>query len=120
MKKSTKDELYKIEQKNIMHQILEHIGINKDNKIINRDNLDNDNFKNKINELMPEIKKYYKTSSWNSVKYGEHKEINALKNMCKYNGIIIDKLQKTKRNDNIDGKYSHYVVYKFDINNSFY
>jgi hypothetical protein len=118
--KSKKDELYQSEQKNIIKNILEYIGINKDNKIVNRDNLDKDDFKNMINEMMPQIKKYYKTSSWNSMKYGQNKEINALKNICKSNGIIIDKLQKTRRADNIELKYCHYVVYKFDIDDSFY
>ena len=118
--KKTKDELYKEEQKNIMKIVLDYIGINKDNKQINRDDLEKDEFKNKINEIMPEIKKYYKTSTWNSVKYGENKEINTLKTICKYNEIIIDKLQKTKKIDNIEKKYAHYVIYKFYIPESFY
>ena len=61
-------------------------------------------------------KKYYKISSWNSYKYGINKHINLLKNICKYNDIIIDKMQKTKKdNNNTEKKYIHYVVYRFNI-----
>jgi hypothetical protein len=114
--KNTKNNLYREEQIEIMKKILEHIGINKDNNIFNREDLEKDDFKNKIDELIPEIKKYYKIASWNSYKYGINKHINLLKNICKYNDIIIDKMQKTKKdNNNTEKKYIHYVVYRFNI-----
>ena len=114
--KNTKNNLYREEQIEIMKKILEYISINKDNNICNREDLEKDNFKNKIDELIPEIKKYYKIASWNSYKYGINKHINLLKNICKYNDIVIDKMQKTKKdNNNTEKKYIHYVVYKFNI-----
>ena len=92
------------------------IRLRNENKIIRRAELESSEFNEKISKIHEDIKKYYKTSSWNSTKYGTNREINILKNMCKYNNIIIDKIQKKK---NVDGKYINDVHYKFDFPESF-
>jgi hypothetical protein len=116
MVRSSKDDLYKDQQKQLLLKILEDIGITNENKIIRRIELESDEFNEKINRIYEDIKKYYKTSSWNSTKYGTNREMNILKNMCKYHSIVIDKIQKKR---NVDGKYVNDVHYKFDIPETF-
>jgi hypothetical protein len=40
------------------------------------------------------------------------KELNILKNICRYNGIIIDKIQRKKT---VEEKRINHVLYKFNI-----
>lgn len=108
----SKDLKYKLEQKEILNKILNEIGIKKENLIISRDELETEKFKEIMNTNYEKIKKYYKITNWNSVKTGVEKELNILKNICRYNGIIIDKIQRKKT---IDDKRINHVLYKFQI-----
>jgi len=110
--RESKDEKYKKEQVEILKEILKEIGIREEKITISREELETEEFKGYMNEKYEEIKKYYKTTSWISVKKGLEKELNILKNICRYNGIIIDKIQRKKTKD--DKRINH-VIYKFDI-----
>lgn len=107
-----KDVKYKLEQIEILKKVFVEIGINNDNLIISREYLETEDFKKIMNLNYENIQKYYKTTRWNSVKTGLEKELNILKNMCRHNKIIIDKIQRKKI---IEDKRVNYVLYKFDI-----
>lgn len=65
-KRSTKKEMYEVERKEIIKEILETIKINEENKTFILHDIENSlELKNKINELEERIKKYYKTGNWN-------------------------------------------------------
>lgn len=108
----SKDHKYKSEQKEILNKILNEIGIKKENLIISREELETEGFKEIMNKNYEKIKIYYKTTNWNSVKTGLEKELNILKNICRYNGIIIDKIQRKKT---VEEKRINHVLYKFNI-----
>ena len=107
-----KDEKYKSDQKEILKRILNEVGIRREKLIISREELETEGFKEIINKNYDEIKIYYKTSNWSSVKTGMEKELNILKNICRYNGIIIDKIQRKKT---VEEKRINHVLYKFNI-----
>jgi hypothetical protein len=108
----SKDQKYKSEQKEILNKILNEIGIKKENLIISREELETEEFKEIMNRNYEKIKIYYKITNWNSVKTGMEKELNILKNICRYNGIIIDKIQRKKT---VEEKRINHVLYKFNI-----
>jgi len=108
----SKDIKYKCEQKEILNKILNEIGIMKDKLIISRNELETDKFKEIMNNNYEKIRIYYKITNWNSVKRGMEKELNILKNICRYNGIIIDKIQRKKT---VEDKRINHVLYKFNI-----
>jgi hypothetical protein len=111
--KVTKDEKYYHQQKDLMIKIFEFIGVNEDNRIIKREILETETYKEFIKSISDDIKKYYCISQWQrAFNNGVEKEVNILRNMCKYNNIIIDKIQKKK---NINGKYINETIYKFDF-----
>jgi regulator of RNase E activity RraB len=108
----SKDEKYKYEQKEILKEILEELGIKRDNLIISREELETEEFKELMKKKYERVKVYYKTTNWNSVKTGLEKELNILKNVCRYNGIVIDKIQRKKT---VEEKRINHVLYKFNI-----
>ena len=103
--RQSKDKIYKDEQKIILNEILTDIGVYENKMTLSRDELETEEFKEKMNNKYDEIKKYYKISCWNSVKNGVEKELNLLKNICRHNGIIIYKIQRKK---NIDATCTNY------------
>ncbi len=107
-----KDELYENEQKEILIKLLRVIGLSNDNISIERSHLESDIVKDKIREMKEEIWKYYKTTSWNSCKYGKNPELNIIKNICKHHKIKIYKIEKRK----FDGeKLRSYKIYDFNL-----
>lgn len=110
--KGTKDNLYVVQQREILLKMLKEIGISKGRVIIKRDDLNSEETRNKIKLMKDEIWRYYKTNSWNSCRYGKDLELNIIKNVCKYHNIKIYKLEK-KRNDG--DKIKSYKVYEFNI-----
>ena len=86
--------------------------MNKERISINRSELEDEEIREKIKRMKDEIWKYYKTSNWNSCKYGKDQELNIIKNVCKYHNIKIYKIEKRKS----DGeKLRSYKIYEFNI-----
>lgn len=66
-----KKDLYKNEQYELMNKILKILNLDEDNSIVSYE-LDNDIDKiSKINDLIPDVKKYFKINSVKSLKYPE-------------------------------------------------
>jgi ribosomal protein L13E len=69
--KERKDDKYKKEQEEILIKIIRKIGISKDKRRFNREELERETIKDYINEMLDEIKRYYKMSNWRSIKNGK-------------------------------------------------
>ncbi len=109
MKKGDK---YMEEREEMLIRVLKAIGLNKERTIIERSELEGEEIVNKIRELREEIWKYYITSGWNSCKYGKCQELNIIKNICKYHGITIYKIEKKRKEGD---KVKSYKVYDFNL-----
>ena len=108
-----KEERYVKERDDMLIRVLKAIGLSNDRRIIERCELDGEEIRSKINGLRCEIWEYYRTSGWNSCKYGKCQELNIIKNICKYHGITIYKIEKKR----VDGeRIRSYKVYDFNIN----
>lgn len=68
-----------------MLKILKIINITKINNKIKKEDLE----KEEIRNLMGEIKKYYKTSNWRSIKTWKDQELNLINNILKEHEIEI-------------------------------
>ena len=112
--KKTKEDLYQAERLEIFTKIIKIIGISKEKKRFNRKDLETDEFKQQINDLLPDIKKYYKTSSWRSMKTWKDMEINLVNNIFQFNGVEIIKTNRKKKGD--DNIFHNYREYIYDIN----
>ena len=66
-----KDERYVEEREWMLIRVLKEIGISKERTIIERGESEGEEIRGKIKEMKEEIQKYYKTSGWNSCKYGK-------------------------------------------------
>ncbi len=108
--------LYKNEQIDILKKILKIIGINEDNKKINRDELLKDEIEYELKKLEEDIKKYYSISKFRSYIEGKEKYLNLIKNICKENNILILKLQGKRYIDKVEKIRETYVIYQFEIN----
>jgi len=63
--RSTKKDLYKKEQENILNKINNILGINKDNNIVYLYDIENSDEKTKqILDLSEDVKKYFKAGDW--------------------------------------------------------
>ena len=107
-----KEAKYVEEREGMLIKVLKEIGISKERTIIGREELEGEEIRSKINEMKGDIWKYYKTSGWNSCKYGKSQELNIIKNICKYHGITIYKIEKKRREGE---KIKSYKVYDFNI-----
>lgn len=107
-----KDERYVEEREWMLIRVLKEIGISNERTIIERSELEGEEIRGKIKEMKEEIWKYYKTSGWNSCKYGKCQELNIIKNICKYHGITIYKIEKKRKEGD---KIKSYKVYDFNI-----
>jgi hypothetical protein len=107
-----KEELYEKEREDILIKVLKLIGITRERKRINREEMESEEIKEGIKNMLEEIKKYYKISKWRSIKTWKDKEINIITNILKYNGIEII---KTDRKRKVEEKYVHYREFIFDI-----
>lgn len=112
MPRKTKDILYKNEQINVLVKIFKEIGITKNNLSIMRNELEKDDFKIKIQNLENDIRKYYTTRTWGSIRGNGEIELNLFKNICRSQSIIIDKIQRKKKEND---KLINNVIYKFSI-----
>jgi len=110
--KQTKDMKYSKEQNEILMKIIKKIGITKDKKRFKKEELETEEIKNGIKEMLEEIKKYYKMSNWRSIKTWKEQELNLITNILKYNGIETIKVDRKRKEG--DG-YKHYREYIFDI-----
>ena len=101
--RSTKKDLYKKEQEDILNKINTILGISKDNNTIYLYDIENDDDKkNQILALSDNVKKYFKTSNWAFYKDEECKGNHVLlcKSIYKDMGYqIISKNAYIKRND---------------------
>ena len=101
--RSTKKDLYKKEQEEILNKINTILGISKNNNTIYLYDIENDeNKKEQILALSDNVKKYFKTSNWAFYKDEECKGNHVL--LCKsiYKDMsyqIISKNAYIKRND---------------------
>jgi hypothetical protein len=111
--KQRKDEKYSKEQEEILLKMLRKIGISKEKRRFNREELERECIKEGINEMIEEIKKYYKMSNWRSIKTWKEVELNLITNVLKYNGIETIKVDRKRKEGD---KYKHYREYIFDIN----
>ncbi len=102
--RSTKKDLYKKEQEEILNKINTILGISKDNNTIYLYDIENDNNKKEqILGLSDDVKKYFKTSNWAFYKDDECKGNHVLlcKSIYKDMGYqILSKNAHIKRNDN--------------------
>jgi hypothetical protein len=110
--KERKDDKYKKEQEEILIKIIRKIGISKDKRRFNREELERETIKDYINEMLDEIKRYYKMSNWRSIKTWKEVELNLITNILKYNGIDTIKVDRKRKEGD---KYKHYREYIFDI-----
>jgi hypothetical protein len=112
--KLTKEVLYVKERDEIMLKILNIINITKNNNKIKKEDLEKDEVRIGIRNLIDDIKKYYKTSNWRSMKTWKDKEINLINNVLKEHDIDILKIDKKRKCE--DNKYHNYREYIFNIN----
>ncbi len=110
--RARKEIKYVIEREELMIKILKMIGITKERKRIKRDEIDNEDIKEKVNKMMEDIKKYYTISKWRSIKTWKDKEINIILNILKTNGIETIKVDRKRKEED---KYKHYREYIFEI-----
>ena len=110
--KETKDIKYSKEQKEILMKIIKKIGITKDKERCKKEELETEELKNGIKEMVEEIKKYYKMSNWRSIKTWKEQELNLITNILKYNGIDTIKVDRKRKEGEV---YKHYREYIFDI-----
>ena len=110
--KMKKGDKYMEDREEMLIRVLKAIGLNKERTIIERSELEGEEIVNKIRELREEIWKYYITSGWNSCKYGKCQELNIIKNICKYHGITIYKIEKKRKEGD---KVKSYKVYDFNL-----
>jgi hypothetical protein len=108
-----KEELYIKEREEIMLKILKIIGISKDRKRIRKDEIEKEEVRNQIKELMEDIRRYYKISNWRSINTWKDKEINIINNVLKDNGIETIKIDKKRIGE--DKKYHNYREYIYEI-----
>ena len=111
--KSTKKELYDKEREMIMLKILKIINIDKTNRKIRKEEIDKEEVRIEIRGMMEEIKRYYKTSNWRSIKTWKDQEINLINNIMKEHEIEILKIDKKRKCE--DNKYHNYREYIFNI-----
>ncbi len=102
--RSTKKDLYKKEQEEILNKINNILGINKDNNTIYLYDIENDiNKKEQILALSDDIQKYFKAGDWGFFKTDICKNNHVLlcKSIYKDMGYqILSKNTHIKRNDN--------------------
>ena len=116
--RSTKKDLYKKEQEEILNKINTILGISKDNNTIYLYDIENDDDKkNQILALSDDVKKYFKTSNWAFYKDEECKGNHVLlcKSIYKDMGykIINKAVDITRNNEKI--RTTKYVIGKITI-----
>lgn len=63
-RKLTKDELFQDEQKQVLDKLMNVIGITKDDNLLYSELLEEKEMQKKIDDIVPDIKKYFHTSTW--------------------------------------------------------
>jgi hypothetical protein len=111
--KYRKNDLYKKEQEDLLIQILQKIGINRNNLSIDKKHIENDENKEFIRNKKYEIKNFYCVNNWNSTKKGQNIELNTLRYMCRYNNIKINIIVKQIKEDK--DRYLIQRIYNFLI-----
>jgi len=103
--RSTKKDLYNKEREMIINEINRLIGLDKENHVILYDLEHNEVLKRRLNELVPEIKKYYKCGNWGYFSTDEKKgmgnEIGLLKALYKNEDYEITSKRKMCIRDSI-------------------
>ena len=103
--RSTKKDLYNKEREMIINEINGMIGLDKENHVILYDLEHNEDLKRRLNELVPEIKKYYKCGNWGYFSTDEKKgmgnEIGLLKALYKNEDYEITSKRKMCTRDSI-------------------
>lgn len=117
--RSTKKDLYKKEQEDILNKINTILGINKDNNTIYLYDIENDETKKaQILALSEDVKKYFRTSNWAFYKDEECKDNHVLlcKSIYKDMGyqIISKAIDITRNNEKI--RTTKYIIGKININ----
>lgn len=110
----TKEELYVKEREEIMLKILEVIKITRKRNRIMKWELEKEEVREGINDLIDDIKRYYKTSKWRSMKTWKDKEMNIINNVLKEHDIEIIKIDKKSKSE--DNRYHNYREYIYNIN----
>ncbi len=117
--RSTKKDLYKKEQEDILNKINTILGISKDNNTIYLYDIENDDDKkNQILALSDDIQKYFKAGNWSFYRDEECKGNHVLlcKSIYKDMGyqIIGKAVDITRNNDKI--RTTKYIIGKININ----
>ena len=81
--RKNKSEKYEKERTEIIIKLNEIIGINDNKNNIILYDIDNEMVKNKIRKLVPEIRKYYRCSTWHYFKIEDRDEIGLMKSVYK-------------------------------------
>jgi len=102
---------YKNERYEIYNNLLEKLGVNKENNRILKEDIEKDEIKSYIKEKLDDIKKFYSTGQWRSIYRENNVEMNIIKNIMRENNIEILKLERKRKND--DDKYHSYRIYVF-------
>lgn len=104
-KRSTKEELYEEERKEIINELEKMMGLtNEKRTIMFHDLNENEKIKERMKELSEEIKKIYRVSSWGyyskDEKKGSGNEIALLRSVFKNSGYNIESKRKTVKINN--------------------
>jgi hypothetical protein len=108
--RSNKKIYYGIEREQILNKIIPLINFDNENSILYIQLQENDTLKSELKNMVNEIKKYYRCSTWGyfvSLKKGEKcDEISLLKAIFKDHGYKIFTKEKMTDYNNIKKKYT--------------
>jgi hypothetical protein len=107
-----KSVIFKKEQQEIFVELLQKLGITKENNRILKEEIEREYIKEYIREKEEDIKKFYSACKWKSVGKENNLEINIIKNIMRENNVDILKLERKKKSEE-DNKYHSYRVYVF-------
>ena len=103
------------EQKEVLNKLLEILGINENNKSFSLHELDDDKDKqDRIYELIPDIKRYFKTGSWTFLRNdkAQRKYMSIIRKIFKSLEINYNKYNK---NISKNGDYICLTIYEIEI-----
>lgn len=111
--RKNKQNMFKEERQKLINELNEIIGISANKNYFILHDIDNDNVKNKIKKLVPEVKKYYKYGSWHYFKEEEKQdEIGLLKTIYKYSDYILTNKKKILERDGIKKQHTEIHINK--------
>ena len=111
--RKNKQILFKEEREKLINKLNVIIGISTNKNSFILHDIDNDIVKNKIKELVPEVKKYYKYGSWHYFKEEEKQdEIGLLKSIYKYSDYVLTNKKKILERDGVKKQHTEIHINK--------